>query len=119
MKPAENNNINSIWNTYYDQLLNFILKRVSDKATAEQMKSIFNTFKLFKKDIAIMDRRKRTRNVKSIQQFPAVSQIDLSSPLDSACRLKYVLEFFMLERDIGKIYTMDDLKLADFLKKPK
>ena len=37
MEQSNNNSINSIWIKYYDQLLNFILKRVSDKATAEDI----------------------------------------------------------------------------------
>jgi len=37
MEQNDNNGIKSIWNEYYDQLLNFILKRVSDKATAEDI----------------------------------------------------------------------------------
>jgi RNA polymerase sigma-70 factor (ECF subfamily) len=37
MEQSNNNSIESIWIKYYDQLLNFILKRVSDKATAEDI----------------------------------------------------------------------------------
>lgn len=37
MEVKEHNNIESIWKAYHDQLLRFILKRVSDKATAEDI----------------------------------------------------------------------------------
>ena len=37
MEQNDSYGIKSIWNEYYDQLLNFILKRVSDKATAEDI----------------------------------------------------------------------------------
>ena len=37
MEQSNNKSIKSIWITYYDQLLNFVLKRVSDKATAEDI----------------------------------------------------------------------------------
>lgn len=37
MEVKEHNNIELIWKEYYDQLLMFILKRVSDKATAEDI----------------------------------------------------------------------------------
>lgn len=37
MEEKECNNIESIWEEYYDLLLKFILKRVSDKATAEDI----------------------------------------------------------------------------------
>jgi RNA polymerase sigma-70 factor (ECF subfamily) len=37
MEQNDNYGIKSIWNEYYNQLLNFILKRVSDKATAEDI----------------------------------------------------------------------------------
>ena len=37
MEQSENNRIKSVWNEYYDQLLNFILKRVTEKATAEDI----------------------------------------------------------------------------------
>ena len=37
MEKKEHIHIESIWNEYYDQLLRFILKRVADKATAEDI----------------------------------------------------------------------------------
>jgi len=37
MEKKEHINIEDIWNEYYDQLLLFISKRVSDKATAEDL----------------------------------------------------------------------------------
>lgn len=37
MEKKENIHIESIWNEYYDQLLLFILKRMPDKATAEDI----------------------------------------------------------------------------------
>ena len=37
MEKNENSHIESIWNEYYDQLMKFILLRVPDKATAEDI----------------------------------------------------------------------------------
>jgi len=37
MEKTENNNIESIWEEYYDHLLMFILKKVPDKSTAEDI----------------------------------------------------------------------------------
>ena len=37
MEKKEHNHVESIWEEYHDQLLRFILKRVSDKATAEDI----------------------------------------------------------------------------------
>lgn len=78
----------------------------------EIIKSIFDTFILFKKDIFITDRDKRTLNVKRIQQFPPTTGNQLSSPLDAAGRFKYILEFIALEQKVDHIYTSEQIKLS-------
>lgn len=76
------------------------------------IKSVFDTYVLFKKDIFVIDIERRTRNVKMIQQFPSRSENKLSSPLDAAARLKYILEFFLIKYDIKEIYTKEIISLA-------
>jgi hypothetical protein len=72
---------------------------------------IFDTFKLFRNDILTENRQKKTLMVKSIQQLPSQTETKFSSPLDAACRLKYVLEYISLKQDVSHIYTEKDLKL--------
>lgn len=76
------------------------------------IKSIYDTYLLFKKDIFETDKEKRTLNVRRIQQF--LTRIDSisASPLDAAARLKYILEFLALKQDVSHIYTADDIKLS-------
>ncbi len=76
------------------------------------IQSIFETFTLFKNDISEKDQTRRYLNVKSIQQFPSKTQDKFSSPLDAACRLKYVLEYMALKENMSQIYTEDELKLS-------
>jgi hypothetical protein len=76
------------------------------------IKSIFDTFILFRKDIFIPDPDKRTLNVKRIQQFPTTTENSFSSPLDAACRFKYILEFIALKQKVGHIYTADQIKVS-------
>ncbi len=76
------------------------------------IRSIFETFKLLKKDIFISDPKARTMNVKRIQQFPARSEDRLSSPLDICAILKYILEFFMLKYNLDHIYTRENIQLS-------
>jgi len=76
------------------------------------IKSIYDTYVLFKKDIFITDRDKRTLNVKRIQQFPPTTENQLSSPLDAAGRFKYILEFIALKQKVDHIYTAEQIKLS-------
>ena len=76
------------------------------------IRSVYDTFKLFQKDIFIYNLEKKTLNVKMIQQFSARSDIALSLPLDACARFKYVLEFFAIKQNVSHIYTFDDLLLA-------
>ncbi|MFC1670472.1 hypothetical protein ACFL20_08770 [Spirochaetota bacterium] len=76
------------------------------------IKSIFDTFKLFKKDIFKKDLNERAMNVKRIQQYSSRSDNKLSSPLDAVVRLKYILEFFMTKMSVSHIYTKEDLNLS-------
>ena len=76
------------------------------------IKAIFNTFLMFKKDIFETDQSKRYINVKRIQQFPHTSDSRSSSPLDAACRFKYILEFIALKQSVEQVYTLDDLSLS-------
>lgn len=77
------------------------------------IKSIYDTFKLLKKDIFIDDRDKRALNVKRIQQYSPRSENKLSSPLDAAARLKYILEFFLIKYKVEHLFTGSDLMLYD------
>jgi len=76
------------------------------------IRSIFDTFQQFKKDILESDPHRRTKNVKTLQQFPQTTPEKYSSPLDAACRLKYVLEFIALKQDVSRIYTKKELSLS-------
>ncbi|MCP4134031.1 MAG: hypothetical protein GY754_23875 [bacterium] len=78
----------------------------------EIITSVFETYKFFKRDIFISDPDKRIRNVKRIQQYLLHSDNKLSSPLDAAARLKYILEFFYMQLNVSHIYTPDDLRLS-------
>jgi hypothetical protein len=77
------------------------------------IRSVYDTFKLFLKDIFIYDLDKKTLNVKMIQQFSAQSGSGLSIPLDACARFKYILEFFAIKQNVDHIYTYDDLLLAN------
>jgi hypothetical protein len=76
------------------------------------IKPVYDTFKLFQKDIFVYNFEKKTLNVKMIQQFSAQSDASLSIPLDACARFKYVLEFFAIKQNVSHIYTLDDLLLA-------
>ncbi|MFH0974444.1 MAG: hypothetical protein V1874_01530 [Spirochaetota bacterium] len=77
------------------------------------IKAIFDTFLLFKKDIYIADVKKRTLNVKKIQQFPPTVDPGVSSPLDTCCRFKYILEFIALKQNVEHIYTSEQIKVGN------
>ncbi len=81
-------------------------------ASDDIIKSIYETFLLFKKDIFFPDPEKRALNVKRIQQFPPTVDTNTSSPLDAICRFKYILEFIALKQNVQHIYTADDVKLS-------
>lgn len=86
---------------------------IANLITSEDIiRSIFETFKLFKKDIFISNPDKRSLNVKRIQQFSSRSENRLSSPLDQAAIYKYILEFFSKKFNVSDIYTEDDLLLS-------
>jgi hypothetical protein len=76
------------------------------------IRSVYDTYKLFKKDIFVYNNEKKTLNVKMIQQFSAKSDISLSIPLDACARFKYIVEFFAIKQNVGQIYTLDDLLLS-------
>ena len=76
------------------------------------IRSIYETFLLFRRDIGENDARRRILNVKRIQQFPPATDDSASLPLDAACRLRYVLEFFMTRRRVDHLYTRADLSLT-------
>ncbi len=73
------------------------------------IRSIYETFNLFKKDIFEYDLEKKCLNVKRVQQFSAQSDISLSLPLDACARLKYILEFFLEKYDMSHIYSKSDI----------
>ncbi len=101
------------------RLLKFFTRNVHDSDTnlyianlvysEDIIKGIYEAYRLFKKDIFIGDRNKRTLNVKIIQQFSQRSDNKQSSPLDAAARLRYILEFFLIKYNLGNIYTKEDL----------
>ncbi len=78
----------------------------------EIINTIYDTFVMFRNDSWILDPEKRTLNVKRIQQYLARSENQHSSPLDAACRFKYILEFIAIKQKVDHIYTMDQLKLS-------
>ncbi|HEY1405942.1 MAG TPA: hypothetical protein VF857_04975 [Spirochaetota bacterium] len=78
----------------------------------EVIRPVYETFMLFKKDIFKNDSEARSRNVQRLQQYVSSSDKKFSSPLDAACRLKYVLEYIALKQDVSKIYTAQDILLA-------
>jgi hypothetical protein len=75
------------------------------------IKPIFETFLMFKKDIFNPDKAARTKNVKKLQQHTASVDNKTSSPLDAACRLKYILEYIALKQNVSKLYSKEDLLL--------
>ncbi len=76
------------------------------------IRSIYDTYVLVKKDIFITDPERRGLNVKRLQQFSKKSDLKLSSPLDTAARFKYILEFFAIKQDVRSIYRKEDLVLS-------
>jgi hypothetical protein len=101
------------------KLLKFFTRNLNDPDTnlyiayliysSEIIKSIYDTFVMFKKDIFIPEPEKRVLNVKRIQQFSPRSELKLSSPLDAAARLKYILEFFSIRYHDENIFRKEDL----------
>lgn len=104
------------------RLLKFFTRNLHDSDTnlyianlvysEDIIKSIYDTYRMFKKDIFTVDRDRRTLNVKRMQQYSPRSDNKLSSPLDAAARLKYVLEFFLMKYNIAHLYTREDILLA-------
>ncbi|MBN2159835.1 MAG: hypothetical protein JW807_10600 [Spirochaetes bacterium] len=104
------------------RLLKFFTRNVHDSDTnlyianliysADIIKAIYDTYRMFKKDIFNADRDRRTLNVKRIQQYSPRSDNKLSSPLDTAARLKYVLEFFLVKYNLTDLYTREDIFLS-------
>jgi hypothetical protein len=78
----------------------------------EVIRPIYETFLLFKKDIFHPDKDSRSKNVRRLQQHLDTADARGSSPLDAACRLKYILEYIMLKQDVSHIYTKEDLNMA-------
>ncbi|MGL4369033.1 MAG: hypothetical protein ACRCUT_05085 [Spirochaetota bacterium] len=77
----------------------------------EVIQPVYDTYCMFKKDIFKQDREARSNNVKRLQQYVLSADEKYSSPLDAACRLKYILEYIALNQDVSHIYTKEDLKL--------
>jgi len=105
LKHFASNIHNSDTNLYLAYLI------VSD----EIIMSLYNTFLLFKKDIFEPDPDKRCINVKKIQQFSPRSDNKFSSPLDSACRFKYILEYIALKLNVEHLYSISDISLTNNL----
>lgn len=75
------------------------------------IRSVFETFRLFQKDIYIYEPEKKALNVKRIQQFSPQSDLNLSLPLDACARFKYILEFFYIKQKVSHIYSLDDISM--------
>ena len=73
------------------------------------IRAVYDTFKLFQKDVYIYNPERKSLNVKMIQQFSPQSDISLSLPLDACARFKYVLEYFSIKQKVNHIYTTDDI----------
>jgi hypothetical protein len=93
---------NSDTNLYLAQLIE----------SEDMIRSIYDTFVLFRSDIAKLTADERAVNVKQIQQYISVSEDRFSSPLDAACRMKYILEFLAIKQNVAHIYTRKDLMMA-------
>jgi hypothetical protein len=103
------------------RILKFFARNIHDSDTNLYManliesesiiRSVYDTFKLFQKDIYVYNADKKTLNVKMIQQFSPQSDIALSLPLDACARFKYILEFFYVKQRVSHIYTLDDIAM--------
>lgn len=76
------------------------------------IRSIYETYMRFRSDVFEPDPDARSINVKRIMQASPRTDNSVASPLDAACRLKYVLEFIALTRNVSHIYTAEELRLA-------
>ncbi len=76
------------------------------------IRSIYETYSRFRRDIFETDPDKRSINVKRIMQASPRTDNSVASPLDAACRLKYVLEFIALKQNTEHIFTREDLPLS-------
>ena len=76
------------------------------------IRSIYETYLLFKKDVYSNNKETRYLNILKIQQFAVQHNNDLSSPLDAATKLKYVLEFLSLKNDLDDIFKKEDILLS-------
>ena len=85
----------------------------------EVVKPLYDTFCMFKTDIFKKDKEARSINVKRLQQYVSAAEDRFSSPLDAACRLKYILEYIALNRDVSHLYTKDDLMLGQAVSQEK
>ncbi len=104
------------------RLLKFFTRNIHDADTnlyvanliysEDIIRSIYDTYRLFKKDIFDGDRDRRTLNVKRIQQYSPRSDNRMSSPLDAAARLKYILEFFLVKYPSMRLYAREDLLMS-------
>jgi len=75
------------------------------------IKPVYETFLMFKRDVFNSNKDARTKNVKRLQQHTASVDDRTSSPLDAACRLKYILEYIALKQNVSHLYTKEDLLL--------
>jgi hypothetical protein len=106
------------------RLLKFFLRNVHDSdsnlyianliESEDIINSILDTYNLLKKDIFIASEDDRTLNVKRIQQFSKHSENKLSSPLDACARLKYILEFFAIKKNVSHLYKKEDILLYNY-----
>ena len=103
LKYFTRNNRDSDTNLYLAYMIN----------SEDIIRAIYETYLLFKNDVFVSDPDRRTMNVKRIQQVSPRTENKVASPLDAACRFKYILEFIALKQRVDHIYTMSDLLLTD------
>ncbi|MCU0844419.1 MAG: hypothetical protein MUC76_05770 [Spirochaetes bacterium] len=76
------------------------------------IRSLYETYARFRRDVFETDPDTRSVNVKRIMQASPRTDNSVASPLDAACRLKYVLEFIALNQNVEHIYSREDLLLS-------
>ncbi len=103
LKYFTRNNHDSDTNLYLAYLIN----------SEDIIRAIYDTYVLFKNDIFVSNPDRRSINVKRIQQVSPRTENKVTSPLDAACRFKYILEFIAIKQRVDHIFSMSDLQLTD------
>lgn len=102
LKYFTRNNRDSDTNLYLAYLIN----------SEDIIRAIYDTYVLFKNDIFVSNPDRRSINVKRIQQVSPRTENKVTSPLDAACRFKYILEFIAIKQRVDHIFSTSDLQLT-------